>query len=551
MLTAYRRLLSNGPLMRLLVGEFVSSIGDWLYLVALLIVVYERSQSAALLGLVGAARVAPYILLSVPAGYVADRFERRKVLLVTDIARGVLMLLLAWIVAVDGPLVTIVVLALLAACFSTFFGPTLGSYLPQLVTDETELGPTNSAWASLDNLAFVIGPAIGGLLIAGSGLAVAFLINAASFGVIATVLWGLPHDKRRSAAEGGPTVEVASTLAAPARAGVRDAIRPLAGLATIDSAGRFVMGGLSILTVILATRTLGAGEEGTGYLNAAIGVGGLVGAVASGILVLRRDMAAPLVVGAVLFAIGLAGLGAAPGLALAAVAMAVASGGALLVEVVGTTLLQRVVPDEVRGRALGAIATVGVLAYALGSLVIPILADQLGAALVLAGGAVVLLAAVFAGLVLLGRTVSQEPSSLAPLMLRVAGLPLFAGVPAERLEAAVRRLRELPVKTGDVIIRQGDPADRFYIIVSGSFAVTQVPPAGGDERLLRTMRPDEVFGEIGLLTGAGRTATVTAESDGLLAALDGPAFLELVGVETELSARMLELHGSGLAATAR
>ncbi len=87
-LRAYRALLQNGPLTRLLAGEFVSGIGDWLYLVALLIVVYERSEDAVLLGLVGAARVLPYVLLSVPAGIVADRFDRRLVLIVTDTARG-------------------------------------------------------------------------------------------------------------------------------------------------------------------------------------------------------------------------------------------------------------------------------------------------------------------------------------------------------------------------------------------------------------------------------------------------------------------------------
>ncbi|MCU0505590.1 MAG: MFS transporter, partial [Chloroflexi bacterium] len=91
-LRVFRGLLANRPLVRLLIGEFVSSIGDWLYLVALLIVVYEWSGAdAVLLGIVGAARVLPYVLLSIPAGIVADRFDRRLVLLVTDVARGVIM----------------------------------------------------------------------------------------------------------------------------------------------------------------------------------------------------------------------------------------------------------------------------------------------------------------------------------------------------------------------------------------------------------------------------------------------------------------------------
>ncbi|HET8587388.1 MAG TPA: MFS transporter, partial [Candidatus Limnocylindria bacterium] len=114
-LTTYRRVLGNSALTRLLAGEFVSSIGDWLYLVALLVVVYQRSDSPALLGLVGAARVLPYVLLSVPAGMVVDRFDRRTILLMTDLARGVTMLGLAFLVAIEAPLAGIIALTLLSA----------------------------------------------------------------------------------------------------------------------------------------------------------------------------------------------------------------------------------------------------------------------------------------------------------------------------------------------------------------------------------------------------------------------------------------------------
>ena len=118
LLGTYLDLLRRNPaLARLLAGEFVSGIGDWLYLVAVLVVVYAESSSPVLLGIVGAARILPYVLLSVPAGIVADRFDRRMVLLVTDVARGILMLVLAAVVAVDGPVVAVVAISILAACF--------------------------------------------------------------------------------------------------------------------------------------------------------------------------------------------------------------------------------------------------------------------------------------------------------------------------------------------------------------------------------------------------------------------------------------------------
>ena len=141
----YRQLLRNGPLTRLFVGEFISSIGDWLYLVALVVLVYEATGDPVILGIVGAARMLPYILLSIPAGVIADRFDRRLVLLTTDLARAVCMLGMAWLVAVDGPLVAIAAVAILAACFSTFFYPAIGALIPSLVRDEREFGPANSS----------------------------------------------------------------------------------------------------------------------------------------------------------------------------------------------------------------------------------------------------------------------------------------------------------------------------------------------------------------------------------------------------------------------
>jgi MFS family permease len=538
---AYRRLLRNGPLVRLLGGEFVSSIGDWLYLVALLVLVYQSSSDPLLLGIVGAARVLPYVILSIPAGIVADRFDRRLVLLVTDVARGAIMLGLAALQAAHGPLAAIVGLAILATCFSTFFGPTIGSYLPSLVTDESELGPANSAWSSLDNLAFVIGPAIAGLLIAIGGLTAAFLLNAASFAVIAIVLWRLPRAAVRTGRPDGASAAVASTDVRPAAG--RLPLRPLAGLAVIDVASGFAIGGIGILTVVLATRQLGAGEDGTGYLNAAIGVGGLLGAIGSGLVVVRSRLSLPLIAGVIAFAIGLTGLGLSTTLGAGFVMLAVASAGSLLVEVVSTTLLQRIVPPGARGRAIGSIATVGTLAYASGSFALPILADRLGAAPVLGATAVLVVAAGVLGTVLVGGSGAEAGDpELAAVARRVAGLPLFAGIPAFRVATTLARGVTLQVPAGQPIIRQGEPADRFYVILDGSVEVTRSEKPDQSAQRLRSLGPDDAFGELGLLTGAPRSATVTAETPVRLLALDAPVFLELVTAGPELAPRLLALH---------
>ena len=565
-LRAYRLLLGNRPLSRLLAGEFVSSIGDWLYLVAILILVYEVSNDPLVLGIVGAARVLPYVVLSIPAGIIADRFDRRLILLVTDVARGMLMLVMAALVATNAPIVTIVGLAVVATCFSTFFGPAIGAYLPSLVADEEQLGPANSAWSTLDNLAYVIGPAVGGLLIAAGGLVLAFILNAVTFAVIAAVLWRLPSPRRaatgeaRDAGTAGETpVAQGDVAAAPAPAATRSPVTaltdrerlravvvPVLGLALIDLVGSVAGGGLGVLTVVIAVSSLGAGDAGTGFLNAGIGVGGLLGALLAGVFVLRPSLVGVLAGGSLVLAAGLAALGISGSMPLAVGTIAVASAGALIVEVTSTTILQRAIPDEIRGRTLGVLATASTLAFAAGSFALPVLANALGIGTVLAATGAAVAVAGLTGAVLAAPAARRAPESIAATRFAsLARLTLFSGVPVPTLEAVATRLVPVTARAGDVVIRQGDPADRFYVIETGAFEVTRREPgepADAAPAQLRSMASGEVFGEIGLLRSTARTATVTATTNGTLLALDGASFLELVNAGPGLAPRLLDLR---------
>jgi MFS family permease len=549
-LGVYRQLLANRPLTKLLVGEFISGIGDWLYIVAIFVVIYRESGDPALVGLFGAVRVIPYILLSVPAGLVADRFERRLVLLVSDIWRGSVMVALTVLVAANAPVLLIAALAILATCGSAFFYPAMGAYMPSLVTDERQLGPANSAWASLQNISFIFGPAIGGVLLALGGVTLAFILNALSFIVIAVILWTLPPDvKREAPAEVKAPAAVAAVAASPEvlpPSRPKVALLPLAGLGLIQIVVGFLDTGMQVLTVILAIRVLHAGEAGNGYLNAAIGVGGLIGALSSGVLILRRRLGAPLLIGAVTFGVGLAALGAIPVLVAALVTIAVAYAGALLLDVVLTTLFQRVVPDELRGRLIGVFVTGATLAGAAGAIVMPFLVVNVGAAQTLGAAGLVVVVATVAGLALVGKAATREPSRFEATLAEVAKLPLFSGVPSSRLEAALARVQEAPVTAGQVVVRQGDSADRFYMIESGSFVVTQQPTPDATPVILRHLGANDVFGELGLLHQLPRSATVAAETDGALLELAGNDFLELVGAGGPLRGRLLGLYSGGV-----
>ena len=543
-LRVYRGLLANRPLTKLLFGEFVSGIGDWLYIVAIFVVIYRETQDAAAVGAFGAVRMIPYVLLSIPAGLAADRFDRRLVLLVSDLVRGSVMLVLTYLVATGGPVLLIVAFAMIAASGSTFFYPAVGSYIPSLAADERQLGPANSAWASLGNVSFIIGPAIGGLLIAAGGLVLAFALNALTFVVIAAILWTLPPSiaRRQPPITTEPDMAAPDSGAAAGPARSRLALRPLSGLALIQITVGFLDGGIQALTIILAVTVLGAGEDANGYLNAAIGVGGLAGAIVSGVFVLRRHLAWPLRVGAILTGAGVAALGGVPILAVALVAIGLSAAGSILLDVVLTTIFQRLVPDELRGRALGLLMTMNTLSGATGAFVLPVLVAAIGAAIALgAAGASVVVASIV-GLALLGGATTRPPSPFEATLFRVAKLPLFAGVRPSRLEAALGHVRPLDVKAGQTIVRQGEPADRFYIIVDGSFTVTQETDAGTTVPL-RQLGPDQVFGELGLLKRTARSATVTAETDGTLLEMDGDDFLALVGASGDLRGRLLSLYG--------
>ncbi len=250
-------------------------------------------------------------------------------------------------------------------------------------------------------------------------------------------------------------------------------------------------------------------------------------------------------IGSLILAGGVAALGLTQTLAPALLAIAVASAGSLLTEVVSTTLFQRIVPDAIRGRALGTIATISTLAYAAGSLVVPIATGVVGVEPVLLASAILVAAGALVSVLLIGASGSQgPPQELLAAASRVAGLPIFAGVPEARLAAALARATELDVPTGSVVIRQGEPADRFYVILDGAFRVDQAG-ADGIITTLRTMGPDEVFGELGLLNGAPRSATVTATADGRLLVLEAAEFFELVAAGSDVGPRLLALHRGG------
>jgi hypothetical protein len=342
------------------------------------------------------------------------------------------------------------------------------------------------------------------------------------------------------AAEDKARSEGAAEVQAAVATGWGTIIRRLPGIIVLDTATSFAGGALGVLTVVIAVDSLGAGEAATGLLNAATGIGGIAAGLAAGWIVLRR-LDVGIVAGSIIGAVGLVVLGTTRDLAPALLAIGIAVGAILLLDVILATVLQRLVPDEERGRAMGFVQIPGGLASIVGAFTAPLLADQFGVATALEVIAIVSTVLGLAAVVVLRPTGVLVTSGLDPRRLELLRASVFGGVLPIRLEAASRRLQAVDVAQAQRVIEQGDVADRFYVIDSGTYTVTQRASDGSDVEL-RTLGPGDVFGEIGLLSSVPRTATVTAASAGRLYALDRDGFLGLVDAGPGLTTQLLDRY---------
>jgi MFS family permease len=356
-MTALRR---HPRFRRLLAALAVSQAGDWLYNVALLALVFERTGSTAWLGAATAARVLPIVVAAPLAGAVADRWDRRRVMLASDWLRAGLMGLLALVAITGAPIVLAPLLAAAATLAAAPYPACVAAALPQLV-DDAEVPAANAARSAVGAACVVAGPAIGAVLLVAGSPAVAFLANAATFAVSALLVAGIPAGAW-SASSARPEYGLRAGFAALASHPVA---RRLAGA---DMACSFVYGAQTVLLLALSRR-LGGGEHGYGWLIAALGLGGVAGAAAAA-RVGRGGL--PLVAAAVAL------LALAPGLPVAVLLALVAGAGAVAVEVRAETGLQRALDPDVLARAYGVYFALTIAAIAAGSLAAPVLAAAFG-----------------------------------------------------------------------------------------------------------------------------------------------------------------------------
>jgi MFS family permease len=390
----FRRLFhSNRPFGLLLVSLAVSSCGDWLYNVALLAFVYERTGSATWVAVTTAARVVPMLLLGPFGGALADRWDRRRLLLGSDLARAGLIGGLAVIVALDGPPAAAPLLAALATAAGIATPPCVAACTARFVP-APERQAANGLRAAIGQAAIVVGPALGAILLALAGPATAIGIDAltflVSFAAIAAIPAGPAFVPTPGPGDERPGLLGDVVVGARALRGSPVAIRLVA--ADVVCSGVY---GILTVTLVMLARRIGAGGGGYGLLLAACGVGGIVGATAVGRLAAAHDWRRTLAVGLGIVGIGLALLGSAPDMA-AALALALLLGvGMVVAEVLSETALPSLLGEEVLARAYGLLLPAAVAGIVAGSLVAGPLVALLGLSAALAAtGLLVLLVAV-------------------------------------------------------------------------------------------------------------------------------------------------------------
>ncbi|HEU0304329.1 MAG TPA: MFS transporter [Gaiellaceae bacterium] len=515
---AFAAVFHNAGLRRLQAAWAASVISHWGFLVAVSVYAYGQGGEEAV-GLIFLLRLVPTAIVSPFAGVLADRYRRERVLFASAFVRCLLVAGAALGVAADVAAPIVYGLAIAATIANAPFRSAQAALTPTLARTPSELTASNAVASTIESLAFFTGPAVAGLLLAVTDIEVVFALTAAALGLSSFLVLRI-----RAEAE-APKGEVeASTILSECLAGFsviwrHKALRVLIGLLTAQT---FVAGLVMVYIVIVAIETLDLGDSGVGYLNAAFGVGALVGALGALGLTGARRLSPAFILGIALWGLPLIVLGLRPSTAAALLLFAVVGIGNSLVDVAGFTLVQRAVPDEVLARVFGVIQFTWLSSVGIGGLLAPVMIDafEIEDALVITGIFLPVLA------LLLGRAVMKiDAEAAAPEAqeLRVlAGVPIFAPLPGAALEHIAGRLVPLRIDPGTVVVREGDAGDRFYVIVEGEVEVT------AEGTPVSTLGPGGYFGEIALLKDVPRTATVAAKTPLVLYALEREDFLATV-----------------------
>ncbi len=516
MFDALRQVVANRSLRRVEAGWLVAIAAEWAYLISLLVFAYDVGGVIAV-GLLSTLRMLPAAVLAPVLTAQAARWPRGRILAAVHALRGLAVGVAAIAVLADLPLAVVVAAATAEGVIATLHRPTTMSLLPSLARSPEQLIASNAVTSTGEAIGLLLGPAIGGLLLALGGPALGLAMPAVAFGIalVAVVRLDAPE-----------SIDIAE----PGKRGVAGMLVGFVALRSYPSAGSlvaifisqtFIRGMLTVLLVAASVELLGLGRSGVGYLNSAMGAGSFLGAMVAFGLIVRRDLSLPFSISLAAWGIPIVVIGFVPDSLLAFAFLGVLGAANAILDVSGFTLLQRSVPNQLRVVVFGALEGLISLSVAIGSMLAPILVALVGLqpAMILTGMLLPILAVVTNRVVRTAESSSVVPHRQLDLL---RGISMFAPLSLTALERLAGGMEPIGFEAGEAIVRQGDAGHDYFLIGAGVADVVQ------DGERIAVLRAGDGFGEIALLRDVPRTATVLVREAVEGFSLPRSVFLEAV-----------------------
>jgi len=493
----------------------LSVVAEFASTVALVVFAYAEG-GATLVAVYGLFRTLAGGSVGLAIAGIGDRIRGEFLLRSSTALKAILLVLAAVTATVDGPAIGVVALAAVSSGLEGAYRPLQAATLPWLVRTPGELAAANVVASMMESVGALVGPVLAGTLLVLAEPQVSIAVAAAFFGLAWLSLHRVTVESRRPVAR---STRVLHDMAAGVTAFVR--VAPPGGVTIMIAAQTFVRGALIVLIAVLAVDVLVLGEQAVGWLNAALGAGGLVGGVVAAAVVHVTRLGRSFIAGLVLWGLPLAVLALTMQPAVAYLAFVVIGIGNAVEDVGLYTLLARLLRPRELARVLGVCELTALAGVGMGSIAAPLLLDAFGMR-----GTLTLLGLVLTGLALaharrfarIDRTMPRPGKEVD--LLR--GLPMFAPLPLAVTELLTTEFRQHRFAPASVVVKEGDPGEEFHVIVSGSASVTvrgmPRPPLG----------PGDCFGEIALLRDIPRTATIIAVDELQTLALRREEFLAAV-----------------------